>query len=150
MIDLNGIAHVQLTVRDVPRSRPFYYMLLHETFGMSIQYDDAQTFYCIGGRTGVLITGVSEKRRDEPFDQQRIGLHHFCFRLRSRQDVDELYTAVARFGAKVIRAPEGGVWAPGYYSVLFEDPDGIRIEAIYVPGRGNLDLIKDKPLPTRL
>ena len=26
--------------------------------------------------------------------------------------------------------------SPGYYSVLFEDPDGIRIEANFVPGKG--------------
>jgi hypothetical protein len=27
--------------------------------------------------------------------------------------------------------------APGYYSILFEDPDGIRIEVNYVPGKGH-------------
>ena len=37
--------------------------------------------------------------------------------------------------------------APGYYSVLFEDPDGIRIEGVFIPGSGNLDRIKDAPLP---
>ena len=36
------------------------------------------------------------------------------------------------------RLPEEGPWAPGYYSTLFEDPDGIRIEANFVPGKGNL------------
>ena len=41
--------------------------------------------------------------------------------------------------AKIIRVPEEGDWAAGYYSVLFEDPDGIRIEANYIPGKGNLD-----------
>jgi hypothetical protein len=25
---------------------------------------------------------------------------------------------------------------PGYYSVLFEDPDGIRLEVNHVPGKG--------------
>ena len=39
LISPNGIAHIQLTVRDIAASRPFYYKLLHETFGMSIQYD---------------------------------------------------------------------------------------------------------------
>ena len=29
-------------------------------------------------------------------------------------------------------------FAPGYYSVLFEDPDGIRVEVNYVPGQGVL------------
>lgn len=39
MISPNGIAHIQLTVRDVAASRPFYHRLLVETFGVSIQYD---------------------------------------------------------------------------------------------------------------
>jgi len=145
MIDPNGIAHIQLTVSDLDRSRPFYRMLLHETFGMTIQYDDERSFYCIGGRTGVLLT-ASPTGGQPPFDQQRIGLHHFCFRLRSREDIDKLHQALVRFGAKVVRVPDDGPWAPGYYSILFEDPDGIRIEANFVPGRGNLDVIKDKPL----
>jgi len=31
-----------------------------------------------------------------------------------------------------------GDWAPGYYYVLFEDPDGIRVEINHVPGAGVL------------
>ncbi|MBI1212722.1 MAG: VOC family protein [Alphaproteobacteria bacterium] len=146
MIDPNGIAHIQLSVRNVERSKPFYYMLLHETFGMTVQYDAPEVFYCIGGRTGVMITRAAEQNRDHTFDQTRVGLHHFCFWLRSRDDIDELHRALVKFGAKIVHAPENGAWAPGYYSVLFEDPDGIRIEANFVPGRGNLDVIKDKPL----
>jgi catechol 2,3-dioxygenase-like lactoylglutathione lyase family enzyme len=146
MIDPNGIAHIQLTVRDVAASRPFYYRLLHETFGMRVQYDHAEVFYCIGGRTGVLIRAASAEHRDTPFDQWRIGLHHFCFRLRSRADVDALHVSMRDFGAKIVRAPEEGAWAPGYYSTLFEDPDGIRIEGLFIPDSGNLDRIRDKPL----
>jgi hypothetical protein len=33
--------------------------------------------------------------------------------------------------------PEDGSWASGYYSVLFEDPGGIRLELRFVP-RGGL------------
>ncbi len=146
MIDINGIAHIQLTVRSIARSRPFYYRLLHETFGMTIQYDDAGTFYCIGGRTGVLIRPVADEYADVPFDQWRIGLHHMCFRLRSKEDIDALHDVLVDMGAKVVTAPYDGPWAPGYYSVLFEDPDGIRLEANFVPGAGNLAVIKDKPL----
>jgi hypothetical protein len=35
-----------------------------------------------------------------------------------------------------VRGPLEGTWAPGYYYVLFEDPDGIRLEINYVPGAG--------------
>src|SRR6185436_2053959 len=146
MIDPNGIAHIQLTVRSLERSRPFYYRLLHEAFGMTIMYDHPGTFYCIGGRTGILIRAAPPELADTPFDQRRVGLHHFCFRLRSREDIDALHRALIDMGAKIVRAPESGPWAPGYYSILFEDPDGIRIEANFVPGAGNLAVIKDGPL----
>lgn len=147
MIDPNGIAHIQLSVRDVARSRPFYYRLLHETFGMTIQYDlHGQVFYCIGGRTGIVIRPVAPEHADIAFDQWRVGLHHFCFRLRTAEDIDALHAALVEMDAVIVRAPERGPWAPGYYSVLFEDPDGIRIEAVSIPGAGNLAVIGDEPL----
>ena len=146
MIDINGIAHVQLSVRDFRASRDFYHWLLHETFGMTVQYDSEQVFYCIGGRTGLLITPSDPELSAAGFDQRRVGLHHVCFRLRSNQDVETLHAAlVERGGVTILRGPEAGVWAPGYYSILFEDPDGIRLEANLVPGRGNLDVIGDGP-----
>ena len=144
MIDINGIAHVQLSVTDFAASRAFYHWLLHEMFGMTIQYDSERSFYCIGGRTGVLITPADPALSEAGFDQRRVGLHHICFRLRSNADVETLHAAlIARGGVKILRAPEPGSWAPGYYSILFEDPDGIRLEANHVPGRGNLDVIRD-------
>jgi len=39
----------------------------------------------------------------------------------------------------MVRAPEEGPWAPGYYSLSFRDPEGIRLEVNHVPGRGLLE-----------
>ncbi len=128
------------------RSRRFYRRLLHDTFGMTIQYDQPEAFYCIGGRTGILISPADEDFRDVHFHQRRVGLHHICFRLRSREDVNGLYDILQDMAATIIQPPEDGPWAPGYYSVLFEDPDGIRLEANFVPGKGNLAVIENEPL----
>jgi hypothetical protein len=43
-----------------------------------------------------------------------------------------------RSAASSCTPPEDGPWASGYYSILFEDPDGIRLEINFVPGKGNL------------
>ncbi|MEO1914065.1 MAG: VOC family protein, partial [Myxococcales bacterium] len=75
--------------------------------------------------------------------------HHLCFRARSCEDVDAIHAVAIDIGARIIHAPEEGKFAPGYYSVLFEDPDGIRIEANYVPGKGHLDGDRDLPLKAR-
>ena len=40
--------------------------------------------------------------------------------------------------AKIVNRAQEGKWAPGYYYVLFEDPDGIRVEINFVPGQGVL------------
>ena len=53
--------------------------------------------------------------------------------------MDNIATFASKeLGAKMVHGPEDGPFAPGYYSVLFEDPDGIRIEVNHVPGRGHL------------
>jgi catechol 2,3-dioxygenase-like lactoylglutathione lyase family enzyme len=63
---------------------------------------------------------------------------NLCFRARERADIDELHGFLQTLGAKIIRVPREDQWAPGYYSILFEDPDGIRLELNHVPGKGLL------------
>ena len=138
MASINGIAHVQLTVSDMERSIPFYETLLH-ALEMVTLIKSPEYFYCIGGRTGVAISPAAAAHAGEPYTQDRCGLHHFCFRARSRADVDAIYQVALSLEAKIIRTPQEDHWAPGYYSVLFEDPDGIRIEANFVPGKGHLE-----------
>ena len=137
MADISGMAHLQLTVSDMARSRPFYERLLH-SMNMVTLLDDPNYFYCIGGKTGLAIAPADPDLAGDGFHQRRPGLHHLCFRARSREDVDELYRTAVDLGAVIVREPQAAEWAPGYYSTLFEDPDGIRIEVNYVPGKGHL------------
>ena len=137
MASINGIAHIQLTVTSMERSVPFYEKLLH-SLEMITLLNTPDYFYCIGGRTGIAIAPAGPEHRGQVFDQNRVGLHHLCLRARSREDVDAIHATAMALNAKIVRAPSEGSWAPGYYSVLFEDPDGIRIEANYVPGKGHL------------
>lgn len=148
-MEINGIAHVQLTVNNFDACRAFYRQLF-EFFEMKVIYDDDAYFYGVGGRTGVAISRCAEEHRHERFVQRRVGLHHVCFRARSREDIDTLHDFLKRIEAPIIHAPEDGPWAKGYYSVLFEDPDGIRLEANFVPGKGNLDpsVVLPRSVPT--
>jgi catechol 2,3-dioxygenase-like lactoylglutathione lyase family enzyme len=98
-------------------------------------------YYCVGGCTALGISAPAGEHVGAAFDLRRVGLHHLCFRARECADVDELHAFVSQLGAKIIRAPREDTWAPGYCSVLFEDPDGIRLEINHLPGRG---LLRDK------
>ena len=137
-ISVNGIAHIQLTLNDPERGLPFWEKLCH-FLGMSTLIKSENVLYCIGSRTGLLVRGAPEDKRHIPFDQDTSGLHHLCFRARSEDDVDAVHRfAVDELHAEVVHPPElGSRFAPGYYSVLLEDPDGIRVEVNFVPGKGH-------------
>ncbi|MDG2303307.1 MAG: VOC family protein [Candidatus Binatia bacterium] len=137
-VEVNGIAHIQLTVNDPERCLPFWEKLCHFLGMKSLIHGDG-VIYCIGSRTGLLVRAAPAGKRDRTFDQDRSGVHHFCFRARSRDDVDAIHRFLQdELEAHIVHAPEDGPqFAPGYYSVLFEDPDGIRAEVNHVPGKGH-------------
>jgi catechol 2,3-dioxygenase-like lactoylglutathione lyase family enzyme len=145
-MEINGIAHVQLTVSNFEPCVRFYRPLM-ELFEMSLVFDDDDVKYWVGGRTAIAITRCTEPYRNERFVQGRVGLHHVCFRARSRDDVDRVFALVQELGAVIVYPPREGPWAAGYYSVAFEDPDGIRLEVNHVPGKGNLDPSIQLPRP---
>jgi catechol 2,3-dioxygenase-like lactoylglutathione lyase family enzyme len=136
-VEVNGIAHIQLTVID-PACVPFWEKLCHFLQMKTLIKGDG-IVYCIGSRTGVLVRADDDARSRGAFDQRRAGLHHLCFRARAREDVDAIHRFVAEeLRARIVHPPEDADFAPGYYSVLFEDPDGIRVEVNHVPGKGHL------------
>jgi catechol 2,3-dioxygenase-like lactoylglutathione lyase family enzyme len=138
-IEINGIAHMFITAGNYARSRAFYEKLL-PFLGLKPVLDGDGFYYCVGGRTAFGVRAPGEDHLGERFDQSRVGLHHVCFRAREREDVDRAFEFAREAGAKIVHPPEDGPYAPGYYSVLFEDPDGVRLEVNHVPGKG---LLKD-------
>lgn len=136
-IEINGVAHTFITAGDYERSRAFYRQLL-PFLGLKVVMDNDVAYYCVGGRTGFGIEPPAPEYTGERFVQARVGLHHHCFRARSREDVDAVHDLLVAIGATIVHPPQADGFAPGYYSVLFEDPDGVRLEVNHVPGRGLL------------
>ena len=61
-VELNGIAHIQLTVNDVSVSKPFWKPLL-DLFEMKPLIDTDTYYYAIGSRTGIAISEAIETAR---------------------------------------------------------------------------------------
>ena len=137
MIEVNGMAHVILTVSSFEKALAFYGDLL-PSLGMQKVFENEKFGYWVGGRTALGIQRCDDDYRSEKFVQYRVGLHHLCFRAKSREDIDKVAEKLRMMGAEIVRGPQTGDWAPGYYYVLFEDPDSIRLEICFVPGAGLL------------
>ncbi len=114
-------------------------------FGAPLAHEDHAVRACYAALTlqKEMLAVAAETRRKHGVEvQTRVGLHHVCFRARSREDVDALHGFLQELGATIVHPPREDSFAPGYYSVLFEDPDGIRLEMNYVPGKGHLEKVQ--------
>jgi catechol 2,3-dioxygenase-like lactoylglutathione lyase family enzyme len=153
-VEINGVAHVVLRANRFEECVRFYDRLMPELGLQAVHRDDSFVYY-VGGRTALGVRQVDPGRADHPHVEEAAGLDHLCFRARSRQDIDELYPLLQSIGADMVRPPQEGPWGPGYYSLSFRDPEGIRLEVNHVPGKGVLagdasfDPAPDYPLTGR-
>ena len=135
-MNINGIAHIALNVSDLEKSKLFYDKILTNV-GLTLIHSSNKSFYYVGGKTGILIQQANaDKIKKLKFSQDNLGLHHFCFRMKSKEDIEQFYFLLKKIKANIIRGPMNGNWVKGYYYIVFEDPDGIRLEVNYVPNKG--------------
>src|SRR5882757_4931932 len=97
-MEINGVAHIQLSVNDFASCAKFYKQLL-PFLGMKPVFDADVYLYYVGGRTALAIAPADDAFRGEKFEQRRSGLHHICFRARERTDVDTVHELVVGLGA---------------------------------------------------
>jgi len=134
-MEINGVAHIILRMSRFEECVVFYDQVMPR-LGLEPVFHSPIFVYYIGGRTAVGIRRPEAEFVSHAHQEFAPGIDHLCFRARSRENVDELYPFLQGIGADVVRAPQEGPWAPGYYSLSFRDPEGIRLEVNHVPGRG--------------
>lgn len=132
-IDTTGFSHVRLTVTDLTRSRAFY----DGVFGWPVAFEvpaDADEAtreslaFLFGGIVYAVPGGLLGLRPVAPgtdgFSEDRVGLDHLSFALRSRDELDAAATLLDQRGVA-----HGGVKDIGGGFILeFRDPDNIALE----------------------
>ena len=138
-MELNGIAHIQLTANDAARSLPFWERLCH-FFEMKTLIKNETMVYCIGSRTGVSCAKRRPRSAVRASTRTRwASTTSASARVRASTWTRSTASSSTSCARRSCTRPQEDGFAPGYYSVLFEDPDGIRVEVNFVPGRGHLD-----------
>ena len=130
---VTGIDHLVLSVGDFARSKAFYRKLLG-FLGFTLKYEYAEMAGWSNGKTLFWISAADARGRKHKYRKGDIGFHHYAFELASRKAVDDLGAFLARHGFDVADPPGTYNGDDEYYAVFFNDPDGMRLEAmVYGP-----------------
>lgn len=133
-----GINHLDLTVRDLRVSEPFYREVLgflgFEPKRLAHGNVHLPLFHCLQEGERLFSIALQTAKHHTPHDRYSPGLHHVAFSAASREDVDRLHELLLRIEATVLDPPaEYPHYAPGYYAVFFADPDGLKLEFVHMP-----------------
>ncbi len=85
----------------------------------------------IGEGGGVWVSPAEAQAGGQSFNKGRAGLREIAFRAESRAQIDELAKAIEANGGHILDAPREYDYRPGYYSVFFTDPEGIKLELVH-------------------
>jgi len=130
----HGIHHVFITVNDLARSRPFYTALMPRLGYPALWEYAGESVGWLGAGGSFWIKQAATEHAGQRFAKDRVGLCEIAFRADSRDEVDALARDIASFGGTALDAPrEYPEYVPGYYAVFFADPDGIKLEMVYLP-----------------
>ena len=126
MPDVIGIDHIYVTVSDIEKSERFYDVVMGVLGFRKNRFllEGEQHVQYYNRHFGYVLRPARVSGRYDPYAP---GLHHFCLRVESEADV----TAAARKLQEEnisVRGPKlYPEYAPDYFAVFFEDPDGVRL-----------------------
>jgi glyoxylase I family protein len=132
------IHHLDLTVKDPWASRAFYDAVLG-FMGYRLVREDVRGFDWElttqdGGFSSIGLMTAEGVGLSRIHDRYAPGLHHVAWHADSRVDVDNLHRLLIEISATVLDPPaDYPAYGNGYYAVFFADPDGIKLEFVYLP-----------------
>lgn len=139
-IDVGAIDHVYVAVSDLARSEAFYdgvMRLLGFKKGVFPIAGERHLHYF----NRVTQYSIRPARSAGPHDSYRPGLHHLCFRVADRDQVDEAARGLTALGVAASTPALYPEYAADYYATFFTDPDGIRLEIVAL--RAGRILVRD-------
>jgi len=135
--DVRGVptqlGHIALRVRDVDRAVAFY----RDVLGLTVKNQGRGVAF-LGSREDAsheLALFPLPEGAPEP-DPQRVGMYHMAWEMASFEELEALHKRLLASGTRIAG------YADGQCNVMFLDPDGNELEAIWEPSEEERDRLR--------
>jgi catechol 2,3-dioxygenase-like lactoylglutathione lyase family enzyme len=135
---IGSINHLRLTVTDIQQAERFYRPLMRFMEYELYDREENRLAWAKWSSSGVfwlILTRARQDTKPAGHDLLSPGFHHLAWNADSRDQVDKFYRLLLDNGATVLDAPAEYDYEPGYYTVYFTDPDGMKLEFLHIPER---------------
>ncbi|CAG8761532.1 18817_t:CDS:2, partial [Gigaspora rosea] len=130
---LGSIHHFYISVSDYEKSVEFYDSFLPK-LGYNMLRNNILCTCLVNQYLGQFgINRAKEEYKDIKHIKYAVGYHHLAWNATSKEEVDKFYEFLVDKNYKILDAPKDYNYAPVYYAVFWEDPDGIKLELCYAP-----------------
>jgi glyoxylase I family protein len=127
--ELQGLAHIELTVRDPEVSAEWYERVLG--FKMRADHRRGARGVIVMEHTSGIVLGFwqhQEQKNSDLFDEFRTGLDHLAFRVSNRAQIEEWIDHFTSLGVQYSEPIEIGTYG---VILTFRDPDNIQLEIFW-------------------
>jgi len=128
-VDVVALDHIYIAVRDLSVSEAFYdpVMRFLDFRKGTAPVAGAPHLHYYNRVTQYTIRPARSNVRHDPY---AAGLHHVCFRVQTRAEVDATAQRLRDLGVFATEPKTFPEYGSDYYATFFEDPDGIRLEIV--------------------
>jgi len=126
------LSHVEINVSNYKQSVKYYDLILLSLGWEKLVSRTDHTTYT-DGTLKLVLSPTEESYIKNGFHRKNTGLNHLAFYAETKEFVDEFYKEILVKNKIKSLYQEGAIGDNNYYSVLFEDPDRIKLELVYSP-----------------
>ena len=132
------LGHIALRVRDINRSVEFY----RDALGLTVKNHGRVAFLGARPEASHEIALFPLPADAEGPDPRRVGMYHMAWEMASFEDLQRLHDRLVAHGAQIVG------YSDRQCNVMFLDPDGNELEAIWEPGPDELERMRANGIDT--
>lgn len=134
---MNSLAHIEINVSDLQRSKDFYLKILTSLQWVLISSNDNSVGFKGPDNTHLFLVQTEKSFIVNSFNRKNVGLNHIAIRVGFKQEVEEFSIFLKQNNIQTLYNDNPKDYSTEYnmeqyYAVFFEDPDRIKLEVVFL------------------